>query len=88
MPNEWISVKDKEPCIGSLVYDTNGGISIATEIFTVKTETKNIYITPLAMEILDGIYSKYGDYEIQTITNITHWMPLPEPPKEGVENAE
>lgn len=79
--NEWISVKDKEPCVGSLVYDTNKEISIATEIFTVKTKEGNVYITLLAMEILEGLYSQYSVSEAQTITHITHWMPLPEPPK-------
>ena len=88
MPNEWISVKEKEPCLGSLIYDTNGDISIATEIFTIKTKNGNVYITQNTMDILEVLCAKGDVVEIESVTHITHWMPLPEPPKEGADNAE
>lgn len=87
MPNEWISVKEKEPCVGSLVYDTEGQMSIATGIFSIKTKKETVYIEQTAMEVLEFLFAKGDVKEAESIIHITHWMPLPEPPKEGADNG-
>lgn len=87
MPNEWISVKEKEPCVGSLIFETDGHLSIATEIFTIKTKSGLVYITEKTMDILELLCAKGDVVEIESINHITHWMPLPEPPKEGADNG-
>ena len=35
------------------------------------------------MGIVNFIYGKFLDIIDMSETNVTHWMPLPEPPKEG-----
>lgn len=71
---EWISVKDRLPDVFDevLVYDTfsNTSISIAWR------ET-----TPRKNGIVDWYWNSQMSYP-EDLTHVTHWMPLPEPPKE------
>ena len=39
---------------------------------------KNIIFVGVDVDISEDDYQEY---------NVTHWQPMPEPPKEGVENA-
>jgi hypothetical protein len=74
-PEKWISVKDRLP-------DNNQEILVYSNTLEAKEVRK---LTPYACYYYDGFMS-YGDNLSQqwlsTIT-ITHWMPLPEPPKES-----
>jgi hypothetical protein len=71
---EWISVKDRLPDVFDevLVYDTfsNTSISIAWR------ET-----TPRKNGIVDWYWNSQMSYP-EDLTHVTHWMPLPKPPKE------
>ena len=71
MMNDWISVKDRfpEPNEPVVTYGRRGSIGIG-------------YITEGSISTYRRIhrlyfYARYGD------RLPTHWMPLPEPPKEG-----
>ena len=72
---EWISVGDRLPEVFDevLVYDTIGDnhISIAWR------ETK-----PRKNGIVDWYWNSQMSYP-EDLTHVTHWMPLPEPPKES-----
>ncbi len=72
MQNEWISVKDRLP-------EKNGRY-----ITTVCKYKDEIDVFDLWYED-DDWYIDEGDYMYEY--EVTHWMPLPEPPKEGVDNA-
>jgi hypothetical protein len=69
---EWISVKDRLPCDEQevLVYDSKRGIH----------KTFFVY-EPYECE--EGGFDKHG-FAIMDVSfeNITHWQPLPEPPKD------
>lgn len=67
---EWISVKDRMPKIGErvLVYDTFW---------------RDVYILCLMQNVNDGNIRWYNrDTGWYVGDDVTHWMPLPEPPKE------
>lgn len=74
--NEWISVKDRLPlykeCILVLLDDTY----IADAVYRGEYEKKvHIFRIELTREDIElSIKDKYG--------RITHWMPLPDSPKE------
>ena len=78
MPNEWISVKDRLP-------EKDGQYLIYTTIYFVPDHTDecdhydgieiSYYSTKYGFVSKNGLYAKY-------------WMSLPEPPKEGADNAE
>jgi len=82
--SEWISVKDRLPDV-----DTENSRSLLCESITV-TASNGKWVRPMIYErasvrgkmvnrwkwIWDTIYD--GD-------EITHWMPLPKPPKEGAK---
>lgn len=65
---EWISVDDRLPNDGEVVlcWAENG-----------KNQTKNLLkqVTYVQNKWIYGTYSTFID-------GVTHWMPLPEPPKE------
>lgn len=70
--NEWISVKDKLPILGELV------------LFCAKND-ENILKTQVGNFLGQNIDT--GNIYFRNITcfrlynNISHWMPLPEPPE-------
>lgn len=72
--NEWISVKDRLPIdrFNVLVYIPSYSEQFHDSCITIATLDKgnnfNFY---------DENYLGYND-------NITHWMPLPEPPQKGI----
>lgn len=70
---EWISVEDKLPEYGNavLVY-TSSGICIAHICGKTITGDKPTWI------------ETNGDYDFW---NVTHWMPLPEPPDPSLEDS-
>ena len=66
----WISVKDRLPETGTEVLVTDG-------LHTMVTWCE---------DTIDGIkwVDNYYTYVNVRFREVTHWMPLPEPPKEGV----
>lgn len=64
---EWISVKDKLP---------ESGKRYLVQIIEPYFGTKMIDI--LRYDSSDWVYDG-----MPVLANVTHWMPLPEPPKEG-----
>ncbi len=93
---QWISVKDRLPAVqgwtltafeershSDNVLATDGtdvyfGYFIACGGFDAKKNKKNIIFVGVDVDISEDDYQEY---------NVTHWQPMPEPPKEGVENA-
>ena len=76
MPNEWISVNDRLP-------EKDGKYIVARR----EGSRYSISVRKFRKDV-PCWYSGYcGHWERRT-NGITHWMPLPEPPKEGADNAE
>ena len=71
---KWISVEDRLPDVEVLAAN-----------FAPKTYGYKEYIIGyVSPDWRKGEYYAENDYEI--LYNVTHWMPLPEPPKEDVKN--
>jgi len=73
--SEWISVKDRLPIFADQ-YDLN------SQEVLVYTDTKFQFVTHMKMktfkdELTHPIWQYWGFFNCE----ITHWMPLPEPPK-------
>ena len=82
---KWISVKDKLPKINNkyLCVLNNCAISICSFAHNLKKVDKYDFNTNKS-----GWYdydSEWGYYEV---SNVTHWMPLPELPKELVGGSD
>lgn len=73
MESKWISVKDKLPPIDKRVVIYNEG----------KKETGLGYIDKYNEDNVSKkhIYPNWNIYGGYGLSKITHWMPLPEPPK-------
>lgn len=74
---QWISVKDKLPEVGDsyIVAGKQRFQGEPWEYFTDVAASNGSYI--------DGFWDTFNDWIEGQETHITHWMPLPEPPKEG-----
>ncbi len=71
---KWISVEDRLPKVEVLAAN-----------FAPKTYGYKEYIIGyVSPDWRKGEYYAENDYEI--LYNVTHWMPLPPPPKEDVKN--
>ena len=68
MTNEWISVKDRLPPRYKKILVVNGHGYVAISAFVKEFDGKWTWLS------VSGKYNHIND--------ITHWMPLPEPPKE------
>lgn len=77
----WTPVTEHEPEIDCLTVDDLGQIVLAKRISVITLPTKQkIY---LANDKAEEILACLGDGDtLINCTHITHWMPLPEPPKE------
>ena len=74
--NQWISVKDKLPCDEKdLVIEFIKGVELRTKKVVVLLEDGFIYATYMYN------FLPYGwHWNINNV--VTHWLPIPEPPKE------
>ena len=81
---EWISVKDRLPADYEktivLNEDANGLKEIDMAYFHAKKSNKHIEC--FAGFDLIGRFAFAHTYKMGRFTNVTHWMPLPEPPRE------
>ena len=73
LENQWISVKDDLPCNHEELLDQE---SYNNETVIVLTACGNSYFLNW-MEL-----KRHSEWEWHNIQNITHWMKLPELPKE------
>ena len=71
--NEWISVKDRLPEINVdvLVFDKNISLKYVAKI--IEDENSNGILCKFFIPFPYDVDFSHG--------NVTHWMPLPEPPK-------
>ena len=88
-PDGWISCSDRMPVIGELNWRTSFPLLVTCEIGVIPAYYGFVRVNGnkhyCFMESL-----KYGDdsgnhpqtNEYDLISNVTHWMPLPEPPQE------
>ena len=73
----WISVKDRlpEPSTYVLALTAPGALSVGQNVIVAD------YIHPKSED--HGVFViAYTNYDDKDIVSVTHWMPLPEPPKE------
>lgn len=79
-PNEWINMEDRPPEFPGFL-----------DHITVVTCDKNGYVMPMVRERTLAGYEwverwLYPWNKIYDGPEITHWMPLPKPPKGGLKN--
>ncbi|EAX2958204.1 DUF551 domain-containing protein, partial [Salmonella enterica] len=89
IPGGWISCSERMPVIGELNWRTSFPLLVTCEIGVIPAYYGFVRVNGNKhygfMESL-----KYGDdsgnhpqtNEYDLISNVTHWMPLPEPPQE------
>lgn len=80
---KWISVEERMPEHGTdvLVLTAPGTLSLGKNCVVAE------YIHP-RMEKSGVFINFYAGYDDKNILAVTHWMPLPEPPKEGKSNED
>jgi hypothetical protein len=71
--SEWIMVSDHYPDIGQMVLCSGNTYRVGP--------SRNYGIAACAWNG-DNFCITYGVNNVITISDITHWMPLPEPPKD------
>ena len=73
---QWVSVKDRLPTVGDsyIVAGKQRYPGEPWEYFTDVADSHGSYI--------DDFWDTFNDWKEGQETHITHWMPLPEPPKE------
>lgn len=79
---KWISVEEREPEFPCICYDGVNVISIPKNIasLTLKSGEK-VFVSDAFLEAFPhALLEKLDD-----CTHILYWMPLPEPPEEGLE---
>lgn len=79
---KWISVEEREPEFPCICYDGVNVISIPKNIasLTLKSGEK-VFVSDAFLEAFPhALLEKLDD-----CTHILYWMPLPEPPKDGLE---
>ncbi|EJH4223014.1 DUF551 domain-containing protein [Escherichia coli] len=89
IPDGWISCSDRMPVIGELNWRTSFPLLITCEIGVIPAYYGFVSINgDRHYGFMESL--KYGDdsgghpqtNEYDLISNVTHWMPLPEPPQE------
>ena len=66
---EWISIKDRLPEVGKRVL-------VYTEMNVIRIDR---------LRLIKNGKRKAATWESSLYVEVTHWMPLPEPPKEAKE---
>ena len=81
--SEWISVKDGLPSLEGLEQDEVEYVLVSEQYFDAITGEKLGSYVSICGFGHDG-WSEFDNFGYVRTENITHWMPLPEPPGEGV----
>ncbi|EFK1539248.1 DUF551 domain-containing protein [Escherichia coli] len=93
-PDGWISCSERMPVIGELNWRTSFPLLITCEIGVIPAYYGFVSVNgDRHYGFMESL--KYGDdsgghpqtNEYGLISNVTHWMPLPEPPSRMVNNA-
>lgn len=88
-PDGWISCSDRMPVIGELNWRTSFPLLITCEIgvipayygfVSVNGDRHYGFMESLKYGDESGNHPQTNEYDL--ISNVTHWMPLPEPPQE------
>ena len=89
-PDGWISCSERMPVIGELNWRTSFPLLITCEIgvipayygfVSVNGDRHYGFMESLKYGDDNGNHSQTNEYGL--ISNVTHWMPLPEPPQEA-----
>ena len=85
--NEWIPVTERLPedgsLVGKLIADSGGCIRIASQCAVITLSGgKTVYTDLIDLVNFLAEDTDTPTTEWEDCTHITHWMPLPEPPKE------
>lgn len=76
--NKWIPVSEKAPKAPCLIFDANKNVpSAADGIITITDEKHGTWFCDIKLHYWTQGKDKFVSYG----NRITHWMPLPEPPK-------
>ncbi|EPF0725777.1 DUF551 domain-containing protein [Escherichia coli] len=93
-PDGWISCSERMPVIGELNWRTSFPLLVTCEIGVIPAYYGFVSVNgDRHYGFMESL--KYGDdsgghhqtNEYGLISNVTHWMPLPEPPSRMVNNA-
>lgn len=77
--SEWISVDDGLPDCEFELFETGDYVSNVVMVHSSNTFGFNIGFGHVNE---GGVWSVYdGEHDFMNVVNVTHWMPLPEPPK-------
>ena len=79
MENNWISVGDKLPKDGDYVLCIHEGGNQHVMRFTERFKNRISWVKCFLHHDGCGQFQEF--YDIEDYCEITHWMPLPEPPK-------
>lgn len=77
LENQWISVEEDLPCNHSDLVLTYNDIPFSTKRVLVMTDIHTLFLCDMKKDNGRGWIWNY-----LTKDKITHWMPIPEPPKE------
>lgn len=81
----WIPVTERLPedgsLVGKLIADSDGCIRIASQCAVITLSGGKTVYTDL-IDLVSFLAKDTPTTEWEDCTHITHWMPLPEPPKE------
>ena len=79
--SDWISVKDGLPSLEGLEQDEVEYVLVSEQYFDAITGEKLGSYVSICGFGHDG-WSKFDNFGYVRTENITHWMPLPDPPEE------
>ncbi|EFA7982029.1 DUF551 domain-containing protein [Escherichia coli] len=88
-PDSWISCSERMPVIGELNWRTSFPLLVTCEIgvipayygfVSINGERHYGFMESLKYGDDSGNHPQTNEYDL--ISNVTHWMPLPEPPQE------
>ena len=76
---KWISVEERLPELTQQIEDDSFLIDYSEDVLVLRRKTCSCEVCRL---VVDLGKTKWEDRMFDEITGVTHWMPLPEPPKE------
>lgn len=80
---KWISVKDRLPEL-TWQAESDDFLIDYSEYVVVLSEGRN-RSPKIGSYVREGLRERWEDKDYDPIHDVTHWMPLPEPPKRGKE---